>query len=171
MTTPSPLNFNTQIPEKSILDINGKQTYLGNSFTIISSLSLADFTEHPEVLIVNPSTSGKALFVFNKMISAVAQVYARYYVDPTITTNGTPVVPLNLRPAFSTITVSTPFTAPTISANGKLGTLITTANGSINSGLLMVIDPGHSLLITAQSLTGTVGTPVATFIQTSWYEI
>lgn len=165
MTTPFPLNQAIQIAENAILDLNGKQAYLGNSFNLSFSASLSDTEEHAEILITNPSTSNKSLFIFESSINGTLGAFANFYIMPIIGANGNAITPVNLRPAYNTISIAKTYSSPTISSNGTLIINITTA---IASNILMVIDPGYSLLITAQAFAATAMTAI---IQTSWYEI
>ncbi len=171
MTTPFPTHFNNQIAEKSILDAFNKQVILGNQFDLNLALSLADTSEHPELLIVNPSTSQKSLFMIRRRISGSAGIYVRTYLGPTISVNGTPVTPVNMRPAYATTTVASCYSAPTIGANGTLMTMDNCANFTVQLDNLIVIDPGKTILITAQSLSGSGGTATTGLIEAIWYEL
>lgn len=165
MVTPFPLNKSTQVAEKSILDLFGKQTYLGNTFSLTSALSLADTVNNPQALITNPSTSGKAMFVFSRSIFSSADITVRYYIAPTVTAASVVVTPVNLRPAYLTASVTTINTTLTIGANGTLISQLDSRSSP--SDILFVIDPGYRLLINAQAATG----GVVGSIETVWYEI
>jgi len=171
MTTPFPSHFNNQVAEKSILDAFNKQVYLGNTFSLITSLSLGDTSEHLEFLLTNPATSQKALFLLRRKISSSAGVYVKMYLNPTISGNGTPVTPINLRPAYTATSAASCYIAPSASANGTLITADGTLNFTQVIDNLIVIDPGSSVLISAQSLTGSGGTPTTAIIENIWYEL
>jgi len=167
MTTPFPLNASTQIAEKSILDAFNKQIYLGNGFIKSLAISLGDTNEDVQLSIANPSISSKALFVITRQISASALVTARFYINPTGLSAGSATTPVNLRPAYSATSVATCKTTPTVSGNGTLISSIA-SNGPMNtSNILVILDPGKTLLMTAQAATGT---PTC-IIETVWYEI
>jgi hypothetical protein len=77
---------NTQIPNDSILDINGRQTYLGNSFILPApGFSLSDEMEDVLAVLTNPSGSGKSLFFFTRKVSTDNNnVIVRYYLNPIL---------------------------------------------------------------------------------------
>jgi len=171
MSTPFPKNNSVQIAENSILDFYNKQLYLGNCFVLNSGvLSLADTNEHPEILIKNASTNQKGFFFFFRNCGSSDQFYARFYLNPTISGNGTPATPLNLRPAYSTVSTSSSFTAPSVSGNGTLITVMPCVN-SLQSSLMFILDPGSNILVTAQSVNGSGGSPTSAFIEAAWYEL
>ncbi len=169
MTTPL---TNTQVPNNSILDLFGRQTYLGNSFILPQDgLSLANTVETPVAYLVNPSTSSKSLFVFSRKISSDNNpVQVRFYKDPTVNVIGTATVAKNLRSGFSAIELpqATCYLASTFTANGtQLSTLPATVYG-LTSDVLYVIDPGSALLATGKQV-GAGTTSV--YVELCWYEI
>lgn len=166
MSTPFPKNNSVQIAENSILDFFNKQTYLGNSFSLGSgTITFGDTLENPKVLITNSSQKG--FFFYFRNAGSSAQFYARFYANPTVTVNGTPATPVNLRPAYQTASVASCYTGPTISGNGSLITNMSCANALVQSSLMFIIDPGTKLLVTAQAPGGT-GTA---YIEMAWYEL
>lgn len=169
MTTPFPQRNQVQIAQESILDLFGKQTYLGNSFVYTYSGSLADTSEHTAVLINNASSgaTAKSMFLMSQKVTSTTQVYVRYYITPTVSAAGTPATPLNLRPAYATSSVLTVTTAPTASPLGTLMSMQSANGPSTISNTLFVIDPGYKLLVTAQAATGTP----SIFIENVWYEL
>jgi hypothetical protein len=172
MTTPFPLNHSTQIAEKSFEDAFNRQTYLGNAFILgTGSLSLADANEHTELLIVNSSLSGKALFIIGRRLSASAVTFAKLYLNPTISANGTVASAANLRPAYSTVSVANCYTAPTFSANTNLISTIGTSAGFGQSSLLYVLDPGNSVAVNLISPVGSGGSPTSCYFEMNWYEL
>lgn len=79
-----------QIPEHSILDINGKQTYLGNSFILPANpdgLSVTG-TEVPVALIQNSVSNTKSLFLYQRKLASTDQTIVRFYLNPTVATHG-----------------------------------------------------------------------------------
>ena len=173
-TLPNNTRFPTanQVPDHSIMDLFGKQCYLGNAFTLSNAeLSLPTTAETNLVYISNPGTSKKSLFINLRRVSSSLQpVDIRYYLNPTITVNGSAATPLNLRPANSNVSVSSCFTSPTSSA---FGTLIETLGCPqsyyvvSDSSLLFILDPGNSMLMTGSAQTAT--TNINSDI--SWYEL
>ena len=94
----SPALSNNQIPDKSILDQFNRQAYLGNEYTI--ALAGATITsavvETPILLFNNPSTSGKTAFHNLRRAAVLTSgnpCIFRFYFNPTITSNGTPITP------------------------------------------------------------------------------
>lgn len=168
-----------QIPDKSILDINGKQTYLGNSFIAgVKSAAIGSTAETPYFLMINPSSNApssafKSMFNYVRKLSVITTTSAiatfRFYLNPTITSDGIAVIPLNLRfNPNSAASVMQTFSLPAISSNGTfIADLAVTSGGGIGiSNLLFVLDPGQSILVTITESTGTV--PVA--FETAWNE-
>ena len=87
---------NRQVPDHSILDNFGKQTYLGNSYVLpASGVDLPNDDETPIALIINPSVpdsafpSGyKGLFIQFQNDGASSTAFIRYYINPTIASIG-----------------------------------------------------------------------------------
>lgn len=166
---------NSQIPEKSILDLNGRQVYLGNSFVSgTMSASLGVTTETPYFLFTNPANSGKSAFIYTRKHSIIVTTAAictfRYYVAPTVTSAGTAITPKNLRlNAGSPASVMQTSTLPTTSNNGTFAAdVASTSSGNADiSHVLVIVDPGNSVLITATESSGTA--PIA--FEAVWYEL
>lgn len=172
MTTPFPKVNSQQAAENSILDLFNKQTYLGNSFILPTpAVTLADTTETPVALIRNPSTSTKSIFMFNKKIATDPSgnsINVRFYGNPTVNVAGSATIPLNLRSGYSTQSISNCNLTPTLTSNGTFLAILPAIVLQISSSLLNVIDPGDSLLVTAQQ----VGAGTATlYFELAWYEI
>lgn len=170
-----PLNPNfpnpSQVPNNAIMDINGRQTYLGNSFILPANpdgVSLEDDTETALYYINCPASSKKSLFLFQRKLASTDQVIVRFYLNPTISGAGTPAVPINLRPASANTSVSSCASAPTASANGTfLSVLATVVSIESVSDVIFILDPGQSLLITAQGpADGSI-----VYQENIWYEI
>lgn len=165
-----------QIPEQAILDYYNKQTYLGNSFVASSGLVAGTGSEVPLLLLSNPATNfnqnGQAgnlgCFLGLRKLQCdtigTAAIF-NFYSNPTTISGGSAVTPLNLRPAWGTVSKMVVTKGPTV---GVLGTFIApfVVNISENdSNLLLVLDPGQSLLVTQNVSTANVAA------EFSWYEI
>lgn len=161
---------NTQTPDNSILDLNGRQTYLGNTFALPNTgRSLANTVETPSVVITNPAGSGKSLFLFYRSLySDLNPVIVRLYSNPTLNSAGATTAPKNMRSGSTTATVSVCYLASTITSNGTLVTAMPAPPYGVESTVLYIIDQGNSVLFTAQQ--SAAGTSVA-FIENVWYEI
>lgn len=163
---------NTQIPDKSLLDINGRQTYLGNSFILpLNGKSLSDTSEHPILLIENPGSSDKSLFLFSRKVSSDNNnILMRFYSGPTITSAGTPTTALNLRSGSQNTSIAQCYLSPTIASNGAFLANLPATVYSITSDVLFILDPGTTFLITGQQFSGSSGSSNA-FSENIWYEI
>lgn len=160
----------TQVAENSILDLNGRQTYLGNSFILPDTgASLTDTAEHPIEVIKNPAGSGKSLFIFNRMlVTNNNPVIVRFYLNPTLNVPGTTTVAKNLRTGATLASISVNYLGATITANGTLfSTLPASSLGTISTTLI-IIDPGSSILVTGQQ--AGAGTTLVVS-ENAWYEI
>lgn len=169
-----------QVADNSILDVmGGKQTYLGNQFIYTNPIpSFATTAELPVFLMTNPAITTSAfpsawtsLFVnLNKCVTTTASqsVIFRFYLNPTVTGAGTAKTPINLRTGSATTSVATIATLPSVSANGTLYQMLASQPFSPDlSSVLAIIDPGKSLLITAQA-TATATTAIQ---EISWWEL
>lgn len=113
----SSLNNGNQIAEKSILDIFGRQTYLGNSFFLpVGGITLASATEFPLALISCPSTASKALFLNRLAISASGATTIKSYLGATATYTGPAVVPGKERPGIAATSVAACYFNPVVAA-------------------------------------------------------
>lgn len=160
----------TQLPLNAIMDINGTQTYLGNTFALpAAGTSLSNTSEIPVTVIKNPAGSGKSLFIFVRAFSSnLNPVIFRTYVGATINNAGTATTPVNMRTGATQTSISLCYEAATITSNG---TLLDVYAGGTNSFLptpLLVIDQGNLILITGQQ--NVSGTSLA-IPQIAWYEI
>jgi len=162
-----------QIPDNSILDLNNKQTYLGNTFvaSVPTTLTVGT-TETPVMLLSNPATNLVSMFNFIRKMSCLTasqSIVFKVYANPTVTTAGTVITPVNLRinsasPA-SQMSVSY---SPTISANGTVMTALPSLAFAANvSNVLLMVDPGNSLLVTATASAAAT----ALEIEQIWYEL
>lgn len=164
-----------QIPDKAMQDQFNRQAYLGNSFVYqYGATAVSGTSEVPILLIKNAQTitNSRSVFVnLRRCINLTASQTAifRFYLNPTVSSAGTPAVAINLRPAVGTSSIATLTTAPTISANGSLiGMLATTDYGGMaDNTMLAVLDNSKSHLITVQ--VSQDADPVA--ITLGWYEV
>lgn len=176
-----------QVAEKSILDQFNRQTYLGNAFTLPTNVvTLSDTSEDVLMLITNPSsnapsigvpTGGKPTALFLNLRTTASDnsggdgtAFFRYYIGPVVNTTGTPATPINLRPAMAQTSISKCYLRGqfTITSNGTLFRTIMAGYSAINdSTILIILDPGQSLLVTAQAVTS--GSTVIN--SNSWYEL
>lgn len=151
---------NKQLPDHAILDMNGKQNYLGNQFIYTFDGTTGSTSEFPIIYLLNPGglltsfPSGyKGLFcgyLKTSCLTTSQSVVLKAYLNPTISSNGTPQTPINLRSASSNTSISNLYTDPTASSNGTLITVLSSTPGlSDLSTVLSILDPGKSLLITA----------------------
>lgn len=92
----------------------------------------------------------------------------RYYLNPTINSPGSATVALNLKTGSTTTSVSICYLAMTITANGTLFETIAGSQYGSRDDLLVIIDPGKSILLTGQQ--SGAGTTVA-IAEHAWYEI
>lgn len=168
---------NRQVPDHSIMDYYEKQNYLGNQFIYTSSVTPGVTTELPILLLQNPTVVGsgfpsgyKALFVNTRKVSsttASATAILRYYLSPTFSVAGATQTPLNLRPASPNTSQAVLSTLPTVSANGKLVFFLSSSSFvSDSDGKFVIVDPGQTLLVTAQSSSGS-GTLLSSL---GWFE-
>jgi hypothetical protein len=162
-----------QIPDNSIMDVNGKQTYLGNTFILpINGFNIDSASELNVALITNPVGNTKALFLFTRSAAADGPGVLRYYFNPTVTSPGTPTTPINLRPASPNTSVSLCYLNPSISSNGTFfSTVGTEVTIEVDQYTLFILDPGQSMLITAQSPNWSMGNDVLVYSENIWYEL
>jgi hypothetical protein len=113
-------------------------------------------TNNPLILIKNPTESGKNIFIWScRLGSSVTNTSMgfKFFINPTITTNGTTLTPVNRNVGGSNpATISQAFTLSTISASGTLLDIADVGqnNSSIgtNQDLTIILNPGNNLLIT-----------------------
>ena len=116
----------------------------------------AGTTEAGMMLIVNPSGSGKILKIKKFYFSTLGgnnQTSYKFYIDPTITANGTALTAVGRRQIGQATLLSGVYLNPTISAFGtkklamhRYATAGTEIQADYDFGLW--IEPAHSLLIT-----------------------
>jgi hypothetical protein len=159
-----------QLPLDAILDINGKQTYLGNTFLLpAAGLVLADTSEDPISLIVNPVGSGKSLFFFSRTVTTNNNnVILNYYFNPVPNVLGSPTTAINLRTSSTTASIAKAYLGSTVTSTGTLFNSLLATVYLIGSDLLFIVDPGSSVLITGKQV-GSGSTTV--YSENVWYEI
>lgn len=167
------LNFPTskQVPDHAILDQYNKQTYLGNSFVYTTSQTIAGTSETPIILLTNPASNTKSLFFNLRKLTCTTASHSaifNFYSAPTISANGTAQTPINFRPASATTSSMNIYLSPTISSNGSLMSALISANQTPDvSSVLVVLDPGQSLLTTV-TVSNANDKVISEF---GWYEI
>lgn len=159
----------TQIPDFSILDINGKQLYLGNAFTMAVKNTTSSATETPIVVIQNPTGSGKSLFFYYRNVTATsaAEIFL-YYFNPTLSSTGAATPAIKLRTGSTTSSVTNCYTSPTVTSNGTYFSALGVIGLVSLNYLIFTVDPGSSLLITGFP---NVANAQQSFSEISWYEI
>lgn len=161
LPTPNPAT-NRQVPDAAIMDLFGKQAYLGNQFVVSGAIALGDTSEDNFLYISNAAANTKALFSpmrsFTVSDPTIAVTF-RIYANPTVVAAGSIVIPVNCRLANPLTSVSVCRTAPTASTKGTLISTLVVSGGALQavSNLMLIVDPGKSLLVTAQAASGTPG--------------
>jgi hypothetical protein len=114
-------------------------------------------TEIPTELLSNPAGSGKNLVVYLRLVSSLGSAdettVFKFYFDPTVTNPGTPAPIVNLSTtaaALAVTSVAQLTSSPVITAPGKLVDLINSV-ASDDMDAVLVIAPGHSLLVTERT--------------------
>ena len=170
---------NRQLPDNSILDINGKQVYLGNQYTYaLGGTEITSTSEAPLLLLSNPAVTASgfpsnyvSLFCnIRKMITLTdtENCILRFYLSPTVTGAGTPAAAVNRRGGSLNTTVGVIATGATVSSNGSLVDMISSLSlATDESNSLIVLDPGNDLLVTVQP------SSTSTFISAviGWYQL
>lgn len=161
-----------QVPDHSILDLFGKQAYLGNQFVASSGVvSLADTAEHPVMYLLNGAANTKSLFNGIRKCFAgdvTNLIVFRVYQQPTTVAAGSVITPTNSRLASATLSSATVKKSVTAVSNGTLIETLPIGFGyaPIESNNLLILDPGYSLLITAQAVAATT-----CVIEMVWWEL
>ena len=171
-----------QVPEHAIMDIFGKQPYLGNQFMAgTNSVALTGTTEVPMLYIACPtalaqgvgaSQNAKSVFISLKKLFCADQSEAtgivyRVYFGASTVSGGVAVVPANMRQANSNAAIASVLVSPTVGAKGSF--VYSYAVGFESPAVaeeLIILDPGFNMLITAQPSASSTG-----IVDLSWYEI
>lgn len=117
--------------------------------------SISGTTETPYLLLKNPSSNTYDILITHNVFgtdSASIRSIFRFYFDPTITANGTPLAPISTYSGGSSPVMET-YRSPTVSASGtRLSTVILPAN-TPSKGLnrFCVLPPGGAYLVTIQN--------------------
>jgi len=178
MANPSTQN---QTATNSILDEFNKQAYLGNQYVVgVNAITIGSVgTEYPLLVMTNsssPSTSlAPALSCFHNLrkfscgdISGSTGVLFRVYLNPTSVSGGSSVTPVNVRSGSSNKSVCTVLKQPTVGTKGTFLAEFPVGWAAQNqSNAMIIVDPGDSLLITGEPVSGST-TAVAEAV---WYEL
>lgn len=167
-----------QVPDHAIMDLFGKQAYLGNQFVYaIGDMEITQTSEYPLFYLSNPSVAASAFpsgwqaLMVNlakiACLTASQNAVLRIYLNPTAS-GGTSETPLNVRPGNTEITSIAALTlSPTASANGSLVETLSSQPGLPDkSSGLYILDPGESMLVTVQ--TSSTSTYIGSSL--SWYQ-
>lgn len=172
---------NRQVPDHSIMDINGKQAYLGNQFLANSGVvALASTSETALISIACPSLAAqavgafpnaKALFISlrrmfcNDATGATGIVY-RIYLNATLSA-GTARAISNVRPANPQTSIASVLASPAASPLGVLASIVPVGfNSPAVLSDMIIIDAGQNMLITAQATAAS-----SAVVDLSWFEI
>jgi hypothetical protein len=171
MALPNNFPTNIQVAANSILDNNNRQTYLGNQFIYgTNSTAIAGTNETPLIVLSNPVSSTISLFHNVRKLTCLTASNSsifRFYIAPTGVTGGTTQTPTNLRFASSNTSKSVVTLSPTVSTNGTfLAALASTAFNPDISSVLVILDPGQTMLLTVQNSSAS-----SVAAELSWYEL
>jgi len=162
-----------QVPDKSILDLHGRQAYMGNEFTAIPAALTIGTAELPAVLLRMPASTTNPASAFLTALHAIvdsssATCLIKMYLQPTVSNVGADQVSTNVRPASGVAATAVVTTLPTVSNNGILiYTSRIGANQTLNDHALhRVLDAGYSVLITLQAS----GASTAVHVNIAWFE-
>lgn len=146
--------YEMQIPAESILDLNGRQTYLGNSFVAATdAITLAaSGVEYPILVLKNPSVNKKAGFVTKQMLSCLTSsgnVVFKFYKTPTLGSSAGEVdlVETNLRLGSGTAAVLEAIQTPEVSGTFEVQKITTVADvgKSLNNTYFLInsVNPAY----------------------------
>ena len=169
-----PFNFTThanQFPDDCVKNAFDKQAYLGNAFVASAIQATTSSTaEIPIVLLENPANSGKTLFVTTRrFVPLVNSTVFRSYVDPIITSNGTTLPVTNMRPATGFTPVALAYGVPIVATDGTPASVTAALPyTAVEIDTLVILDPGHSMAITAQM---NESSPGSCDVRVHWFEL
>jgi hypothetical protein len=140
--------------------------------TTTDFISITGQSETTLALIKNPSGSGKIIKFYSLTIganSASSRSVFRFYIQPTITSNGTALAISNNYAGHATTTIAQAFHSPVVSSNGSLAGPFVVATDQNSLPILrgFVIPSGVNALATIQNTQN--NTPV--HINIVWIEI
>ena len=131
------------------------------AFTVTTDInSIAGTSEHAYLLLKNPSSNDQPILVTHTVIGVDAnsvRTIWRSYADPTITSDGTSLTPVNTFVGSDVPTSKiTTFKDPNVSSNGTLLNMYVAPANNPSRGInrFYFIDPSHSLLITVENSSG-----------------
>jgi hypothetical protein len=169
-----------QIADHAFLDYYYKQIILENQFIGAWNNAAPGATAETNLLLLtNPSANSApvgtvanvGLFLSQiKVIcgTAAGTALINFYSGPTITGNGTPITPINRRPASAVTSNMKLYSQPTTSANGNFLFSLASQNFVPEiSDWLTVLDPAQSILVTSIMSGNTAKASVIL----SWYEL
>jgi hypothetical protein len=173
----APIITNRQLPDHAILDFYNKQTYLGNAYLVSTGFVASSTSETPLLMLSNPTSnstqngSGGSLGLFNiirklQNDTAGSGVIFSLYLNPTGVSGGTPTTPGNLRPGTGKTSKMTTTLDPTVTTKGTFIAAFSPDFIEIDSSVLLVLDPGYSLLVTVSAAQTS-----NSCLELSWYEI
>ena len=169
-----PFNFTShsnQFPDDCVKNAFDKQAYLGNSF-IASAIqaTISSTAEIPIVLLQNPANSGKTLFVTSRrFVPLTNSTIFRSYVDPVITSIGTALPITNSRPATGFTSVASAYGVPLVTTDGTPASVSAALSyTTVEIDTLIILDPGHSLVITSQM---NEPSPGSCDVRVHWFEL
>lgn len=167
-----------QIPDHAILDFYNKQTYLGNQYSVSRNFSVGS-SEIPLMLMQNNAqivSPSNFISLFQNLLkvnglTAAQSITLNVYLNPTITSAGTALTTINLRPSYGvTNSVGVLTYSPTIASNGTLVDSISApAVSSANSSLLKIIDGVVPQALLVTGIASAASTSVNVILQ--WYEL
>lgn len=171
-----------QVPEHAIMDLFGKQPYLGNQFLAGSnSVALTGTTEVPILYLACPGVAAQAVGSFQNTKSifcslrrlycadqseATGIVYRVYFAASSVSA-GTIVTPVNVRPANPMASIASVLLSPTVVNKGTF--VYSYAVGFESPAVsedLIILDQGMNMLITAQPSASSTA-----IVALSYYEI
>lgn len=157
-----------QVAENSILDVNARQAFLGNQYSLPpTGKSLTNTVETAAIVLKNPAGSGKSMFIFQRaFMTDNNSLIFRYYLNPTLNVPGSTTAAVNMRSGSANTSISLCYQGASITSNGTL--VEAYPNVPYVNGTMLIIDPGNSVLITAQQ--AGAGTSVA-YAENVWFEI
>lgn len=131
-----------------------------------NTVALTGTTETAYLYFKNPNASGKNAKILAFTLGPTLgnnYVTYRFYIDPTVSANGSAVTINGNRQTGQNSSIINAFTGPTVSANGTL--FDTYVNSGLSGSTIYVdvnfclwVEPNHSLLVTRQlSANATIG--------------
>lgn len=144
-----------QVPDKSILDLNGRQAYMGNSYAAATKdVANAGTVEVPVLTLVGGSSIGLASFIQKIKVSTMTAAQSgivRVYAAPTLVT-GAAVNTRNMRIGQANNSSLSVNLVTSASNNGQL--IDSVAFGSSIPAILdslKILESGQRILVTVQT--------------------